>query len=210
MPRLSRVSAVVESWYSGSGGSAPIAAYYLVMRTALDAYLLPFRKAKISFLGLSWEEPVKPARCWTLITLKDHIWGWKIRQKRPSLVLAYSARHTLWGGLQLRGSKTIVAGVGVSNRENPRRRESGAVLCHVTFGRRRRGRPNNRWVQSRPPTGRNAQDFNCRRPRQLANFNRKANVWNIAAGNHIVMAGNTSSHTSVAAHVTLQSRILKP
>jgi hypothetical protein len=155
----------------------------------------------------------KPARCWTLITLKDQICGidgWKIRQKRPSLVLVYSARHTLWGGLQLRGSKTIVAGVGISNEENPGRRGRGAVLCHVTFARRRRGRPNKWRVQSRPPTWRNAQDFNYRRPRQLSNFDRKANVWNIAAGNHIVMAGNASSHTSVAARVTLQSRVLKP
>lgn len=134
---------------------------------------IAFAQCEIQNPRLCWGEAVKPARRWILITLRDDIWDiqWFERQaKTPLLVLVHSAPHALWAGLQLPGGQTIVAGVGIANEENPGRREIGAILCHTTFGQRRRGRPSNWQVQGQPPTGRTAQDFNRRRPPHACKF----------------------------------------
>jgi len=215
MPWLSRVPAVLEAWYPGSGGSAAIA-------RVLFGEVNPSGKLPLTFPQADEQlpRPTIPSAAPGVPFDIDYTEGadvgyrWFERKNlTPLFPFGYGLSYTTFriAGLNVNAKDgRVAASVTVTNQGSTEGMETVQIYAVPP----RQGAPGVRrlvsWskVDLMPGESRRLTIF--AEPRLLATFNTTRQAWRIAQGNYQVSAGNSSVSLSQTVSVQLAEREIAP
>jgi beta-glucosidase len=215
MPWLKNVSAVVEVWYAGSGGAA-------ALTRVLFGDVNPSGRLPITFPQDESQLPrpalpglEHPFSSFDVAYTEGANVGYRWFAKQsltPLFPFGFGLSYTKYAikNLQLASGDTITASVDVSNIGAREGAETVQIYTRppVTGGAgisRLVG-----WSKVDLKPGETRHISIVADPRLLASYDTKGNDWDVAAGDYIVTAGESSAQSSATAHVTLQDRKIKP
>jgi beta-glucosidase len=215
MPWLKNVSAVVEAWYAGSGGS-------VALTRVLFGDVNPSGRLPITFPQNESQLPrpalpglEHPFSTFDVAYTEGANVGYRWFEKQslaPLFPFGFGLSYTKYAikNLQLVGGDTITASFDVSNIGAREGAETVQIYARppVTGGAsvsRLVG-----WSKVDLKPGETRHISIVADPRLLASYDTKGNDWDVAAGDYIVTAGESSVQPSATAHVTLQDRKIKP
>jgi beta-glucosidase len=215
MPWLKNVSGVIEAWYAGSGGSAALARIlfgdvnpsghlpitFPEDESQLPRPVLPGLQHPFSSFDVPYTEG------------PDVGYRWFEKQSlTPLFPFGFGLSYTKFSikNLQLAGNDTITANLDVSN-DGAREGEETVEIYATPPAANGHGIARLvGWSKVDLKPGETRHLAIAAEPRLLASFDAAADDWNVAAGDYVVMAGESSAQASATAHVTLQGRTIKP
>jgi beta-glucosidase len=215
MPWLKNVSAVVEAWYAGSGGAA-------ALTRVLFGDVNPSGRLPITFPQDESQLPrpalpglAHPFSTFDVTYTEGPNVGYRWFEKQsltPLFPFGFGLSYTKYAikNLQLAGGDTITASVDVSNVGAREGAETVQIYARPPVAE---GAGISRlvgWSKVDLKPGETRHISIVADPRLLASYDTKGNDWDVAAGDYIVTAGESSAQSSATAHVTLQDRKIKP